>query len=248
MHRNIVDLQNWPRIQLLHRLEDKRWKYCSGCWNMHRHSAWRHPSGLSLRSSSDFPSLRKPMCMPCAGKIDVCPCLTMTIPDKLHLMATLELTKERDPSTRQHYFDGLFYHPVFGRMRRGLAHDCTLTSHPLANVSVSVTCFWDQYKNTLKIMTAYLFRAKKPFKMHETQVHSSHMPLVPSRMSLETPFMCPHKNCKRWLRRFFDEAGMTSFELHRNCQIYTWDQCKCYVAKKKFESYHDLQLVVKCVL
>jgi hypothetical protein len=43
----------------------------------------------------DFPSLQRPMCMPYAAKIDVCLCLTMTTPDKLHLMAaTLEMTKE----------------------------------------------------------------------------------------------------------------------------------------------------------
>lgn len=80
--------------------------------------------------------------MPYAAKINVCPCLTMTIPDKLDLMARLALTKERDPSSRQYYCDGLFYHPIIRRVRLGLvhdcAHDCMITSHPLTYIRVRV--------------------------------------------------------------------------------------------------------------
>lgn len=180
--------------------------------------------------------------MPYAGKIYVCPCLTMTIPDKLHLIGTLGITKQRDPSTRQYYYDRLFYHPVIGRLRLGIAHDCRISSHPLANVFVQVRCDWDEYDGTLTIVTGYLFRVKKPFETHETQVMPS------SHMSLKTPFMCPHKNGKRWLRRFLDEAGMTSFVLQKKCRVYASDQCKCSVTDKMFDPYHCLGRWVKRVL
>lgn len=166
----------------------------------------------------------------------------MTIPDKLHLIGTLGITKQRDPSTRQYYYDRLFYHPVIGRLRLGIAHDCRISSHPLANVFVQVRCDWDEYDGTLTIVTGYLFRVKKPFETHETQVMPS------SHMSLKTPFMCPHKNGKRWLRRFLDEAGMTSFVLQKKCRVYASDQCKCSVTDKMFDPYHCLGRWVKRVL
>lgn len=71
---------------------------------------------------------------------------------------------------------------------------------------------------------------------------------MPSHMALKTPIMCPHKDSKRWLRTFLDEAGMGSFVLRKDYMVYALGQCNCSVAEKKFDSYHDLQLQVKRVV
>lgn len=229
MHRNIKNLQNWPRIQLLHRLEDERWRYCSGCWCLHRRSAWTHPSKLWLLRSI---FRRPPMCLSWAGSTDVCTCLTMTISDMFHLMAMLQSITARDRSApRQYYFDGLFYHRW-----KSLAHGCDFSRHPLANVSIRVRCEWSD--RGLVIETDYRFRTKMPFEKTET----------PSHVSLKTPFMCPHENCKRWLRLFLDEAGRTSFKLRKNCQVFKLVQCKCSVAEEGLDPYHGLELRVRSIV
>ncbi|CDM29168.1 unnamed protein product [Penicillium roqueforti FM164] len=42
IYRNI-ELRKNPRIQLLRQLEDKRWKCCVMCMNLHRSSAFKPP-------------------------------------------------------------------------------------------------------------------------------------------------------------------------------------------------------------
>lgn len=243
MHRNIDDLQNWPRIQLLHRLQDRRWKYCSGCWNLHRHSAWRYPLGSLLRPRSNLPSPRRPLCMPYAGKFEFCPCLTMTFPDMLHLIGTIKLAKAKDPSTRRYYSIGMFCHPISGRIRGMIRHVCTFRGHPLADVRVAVLCSWNETCGSLEIRRIYSFRKKKPFETHGTKGDSSsQLAMMSPSMPLKTPFMCPHKNSKRWLEQFFAEASTTFSGLSRRFTASTDDPCDCHTAGKEFEPYENVYI------
>lgn len=68
---------------LLFRLQTSRWKYCSGCWKLHRPSAWRRPPSLPLQESQ-----RKLACMPYAGRIELCLCSTITFPDVRYFLTS----------------------------------------------------------------------------------------------------------------------------------------------------------------
>ncbi|OJJ35366.1 hypothetical protein ASPWEDRAFT_506779 [Aspergillus wentii DTO 134E9] len=78
-----VDIESRARTQLLRRLEDANWKYCFQCWTLHPHSAWQHPKG---KSCLDCQQLNGRRCMPYAGIVDLCPCLSITKCDQVYLI------------------------------------------------------------------------------------------------------------------------------------------------------------------
>ena len=191
-----VDIEQRPRIKLLRQLEDSHWKYCSECWSLHPQSLWRIPRSICPLILKLYcpPSYEPSHCMEYTGRVDICPCLTITLRDKLHLIETCKLARERIHYGREYYYNGILYHQSYGRLQRYLRHRCTFTDHPFAKVNVKTTMWVDEETLTFWVGSQYNFIY---------QEDSSKW--LPS--GLKTPWMCPHKNTAGWLRRFFREAG-----------------------------------------
>lgn len=73
------------RTNLLLRLQNNRWRYCSQCWSPHRYSVWRAlQSNWKLyqkpcNSACDLAGTRSLKCSSLyAGEVDICPCNAMT--------------------------------------------------------------------------------------------------------------------------------------------------------------------------
>jgi hypothetical protein len=198
LFRNI-DSETRPRTDLLRRLENKRWRYCSGCWKLHPRSAWRIP--LSKKQLL----FQKPYCMPYAGRVDLCPCMTITFPDLDHLIGTLKIA--RQGYARTHYYDGLLEN--IDRVSGTLRHDCTFKSHPAANVHVITTLNWDYKRKRLIATSQY------EFELDLQAFSQRHLHFV----GINTSLLCSRRNIKTWLRRFFNEAGSSFSGWRKSCLV-----------------------------
>lgn len=180
--------KNRPRLQLLHQLQNKRWKYCAGCWNLHPPSAW---------SSLHLPGRARPTsrCKPYAGAVDICPCLTISASDKLHLIKTLGKLKHAEgepPKGLKDYSSHVTYQPPGAEIPGSLFHACVVTAHPLAKVEIgSAICV---YEGLLLVVNLYMFQISKD--------------VFTLPADIRTQLLCPHKKFGKWLRRFFDTAGV----------------------------------------
>ncbi|KAJ5449828.1 uncharacterized protein N7458_006277 [Penicillium daleae] len=123
-----------PIVKLLRRLANDRWKYCGDCWRLHPQSQWADTS------------LGKP-CMPYAGVLDLCPCVSLTYMDCRNLTESLqEVNKElRITWDWRTYFDDIFKYPypMDGSYYYILHHKCDsghwFKDHPFENVEVHIT-------------------------------------------------------------------------------------------------------------
>ena len=111
-----VNIEKRPRIQLLRQLENNRWKYCSECWNLHRPYAWYGSSWFFWRLSQKLDRFcyaavyGRHECMPYAGEVDICPCLTITFCDKQHLMDTMKAVQQDSHGGYSTYYNGMISH------------------------------------------------------------------------------------------------------------------------------------------
>lgn len=196
MSRNI-DTETQPRTHLLRQLENRRWRYCSECWKLHRRSAWHYPLSRKQRL------FLKPFCMPYAGKVELCPCLTISFPGMDHLIGTIKIAKQG--YARTYYYDGLLEN--VDRVCGILRHDCTFQDHPAANVRINTTFDWDYESQMLIVMSGYQF---------ELELESFSQRCL-RFTGIKTPLFCSRKNTQTWLRRFFDEAGSSFSGWHKSC-------------------------------
>lgn len=203
-------LERIPRIQLLLRLEDSRWKFCYQCWNLHlRSSGRRRVWPLSLfshqQSCSECQLLHgRQYCMPHVGEVEVCPCLTITFRDKLHLMETIRSARDTFHSEKVYYYDGVLYHPA--SRYRSIWHDCTVTSHPFATAEIRTILWIPKQSKSLYVENKYKFSISRE--------NAQSLPA-----EVKTPFMCPHDNPRKWLKQFFSEAGLTFSGWHTKLHI-----------------------------
>ena len=194
--------QRKPIVQLLHQLENSRWKYCSECWNLHpRPKPPRGLLGMSINRSHKEPHcsnclvLREQyICTPYTGEVDICPCLTITFRDKTRLIEACKRARESTHNGREYYFDNILYHSSYGKLQKELWHDCTFTDHPFTNVQVQ-TSFWIEGRTiNLHVKNVYRFKLSEGIP---SQVLSPSMKCLP----------CAHGDIGAWLGRFFTEAG-----------------------------------------
>ncbi|KAL4871710.1 hypothetical protein BDV12DRAFT_194170 [Aspergillus spectabilis] len=78
-----VFIESAPRNQLLIRLENSHWAYCSGCMKLHPRKEFNPQSVLE----------RPPMerrCMPSAGVVNLCPCICITPRNKTRIIRFLK--------------------------------------------------------------------------------------------------------------------------------------------------------------
>lgn len=91
------DKATTARCELMLRLEDDRWRYCSRCLKLHPAREF-HPLELEI------PACWR-RCNHLAGIVDLCPCLRLTFRDKLRLVEQL---KQRD--SRPYAFGDRVWH------------------------------------------------------------------------------------------------------------------------------------------
>lgn len=197
-----ADIEQRRRIQLLRRLEDSRWKFCSDCWNLHPHSAWHAPQLIWLFSQSLYFSPRQlsnRRCIPYAGEVDICPCFTITFRDKLRLIDILKCAGEKSQNT-EYYVNDILYHFGLGKVRRCLGHKCNFTKHPSAKVQVD-TKLWVDESQSLRVLTSYTIRVS----------HGSSSQMLPLYVKTLS-----HKEVGNWLRKLFDEAGSNFSGWHKD--------------------------------
>lgn len=209
-----IEVRHKSRIEFLRRLEDERWKYCSGCWNLHQKSAWEPPNvsfPLPLKINWG-----RPKCMPYAGQIDLCPCWTITFPEKRRLIGETKWSGCISSST--FHLPVWRYVPSYSRIRKfGRVHRCSFQAHPFANVDITsgfVLLWRDNHLRQISILS-FQIAVKKFLRRPESQSH------------IRTPSMSLHGNLRQWLGQFFDEAD-SSFSIvgrMEDCEI---KECHCW--------------------
>lgn len=215
------NIEQRPRIQLLRQLENSRWRYCSECWRLHPRSAWHNPRSIRFLSlkmhNSPYQPLDSRGCMPYAGEVDICPCLTITFLDKLRLIETIKSARQRDPNERQYYYTNMLYHPSAGRLRKYLGHSCMFMNHPLAKVPIRTSLWLEGGTQNLCVTNCYHFK-------------------VLQESSNKTPLIGPQKDkdFAKWLTQFFDEAGLTLSGWHED-GYFSLPSCELRIVKPNNE-------------
>lgn len=190
-----------PIVELLQQLENNRWKYCNECWSLYPHSKWRALQLIrGLRKKpycSECHLLRGRFCyMRYTGEVEICPCLTITFRDKLHLMASCKYARELGHEECEYHYDCVLYHQSNGKLNKKLEHECTFADHPFAKLRVLTLVLVKEGPVSLYVRNIYQFEI-------------SHEP-GPSRTlpsSMKAASMCPHKDAGNWLAMLFAEAG-----------------------------------------
>lgn len=177
-----------PRIDLLHRLQNENWGYCHYCRALHSKQRFIDPqSGCcsSCRGLWGSPCFCDGPCMPYAGVVELCPCLTISFCDKLQIL--------RDTIEQQGYkFD---FGPYVCRKRESsttLRHICSI-NHPTidTHLHTSIVPESQQSRQHLLIFAKYEF-------------NFSHEEALPS---FGAGLLYSQKDIKEWLKKVFTEAG-----------------------------------------
>lgn len=193
-----------PRRQLLLQLQNNRWKYCSECWSLHPQFTWRDLRSICRRR-------QKPSHKPSGGEIDICPCLTITFRDKMHLIETCRNAREPTRQNRSNVRDN----PSFGKLHESLWHNCTFADHPFAKANVTTTLWTEESIGCLRVSNLYKF---------EILQGNPSQTLPPS---LKATLTRPHKGTENWLGRFFDEAGSSFLGWNKKyppCPSFRYDE------------------------
>ncbi|RAL01925.1 uncharacterized protein BO80DRAFT_47253 [Aspergillus ibericus CBS 121593] len=205
-----------PRIQLLLQLENNHWRYCDDCWTLHPHSTWRTVQSvrrhLQKRYCSECQLLfqRQIRCMPYAGKVDICPCVTITFCDKLQLMQLCRDARRVVPPGTRYSNNNATLPPGSNQPHEKLQHECTFAGHPLIAIHIKTEFLIVGKSRRLCVISHYTFLAR-----HE----------APS-MSLQSLLPCPHKNIGNWVRRILSEGGssFTGWDKDRSTRCFNCKQ------------------------
>ena len=194
-----------PIIQLLLRLEDKRWKFCSLCWKLHLRSdkgihlneyyrSRLYLDRFSFRICSNdlllapFATLYPTLCPTLhPSEVYLCPCLRITFSDKLKLMETCDSVQKNTQPGSRYYYNKVFYRGSYDNQIKFLRHKCAFTSHPFAKVGIDTTIWTNEETHSLVVHNQYWF------KIHQRPEGDVIYP--------------PKENRGRWLRKFFSDAG-----------------------------------------
>jgi hypothetical protein len=198
--RGVCVLSTLPRAELLRRLQNKRWIYCSGCQNLHRYSQWQL---LQFRKKCG----QKPSIFDCnvwcyiqhAGEVDICPCSSITFHQKQHPIDYFQ--------SQQKALRCSAYSTSFG----SFAHLCAF-KHPLAQVLVKTRARFNKASKTFQVENEFTFQTSK-----ENISLGVFQMISPRQSRYETEF---------WLKNFLDEAKCEFFigdESSDWYQCHGWD-------------------------
>lgn len=213
-----AEIESRPRIHLLRQLRNERWEYCYECWNLHPRSAWYRcflrlfisPYIFSETYPGNLQLYGRYGCMLVAGQMDICPCLTITFRNKLHLMEDFRRSL-KDPDGFKAYYSKILTLRHLDK-RPFVTHVCHFDKHRLAKVRILTLLHIN--KGGLYLHAWYEF---------EPKILPEKTPQALCR-AVKTTSICPFKSPKKWIRQFFIEAGSSfsgfpftaSFETRRD--------------------------------
>lgn len=228
-----------PRNQLLLQLENKRWKYCSDCWILHP------PPKLWSGAAS------APYCPKChllgrftcsqtcstrlTDEIHLCPCLSITFRDKLHVLRTC-IESRRHPGG-VFYYNGVCQMPTFDTRLVDLLHKCTF-EHPFYKVNVETCLYYLDYKG---------YKNYDKLDLHVRNDITFEVRRTPESLAeMKANRLCVHKHPLDWLRKFFSEAGseFSSGPINGTCKCEwdNWEECRFGQDPMYFKIIWDRQL------
>ncbi|KAJ6140135.1 hypothetical protein N7471_006621 [Penicillium samsonianum] len=186
IYRN-AELEKRPRIQLLRQLENERWKSCVVCMNLHPRSAFE-PSKHSNKGSHCYKCrvLHGIDCIPFAGLVDICPCLSIAFNERQLVEAMVSSMEAREPLFPEDFTRNSY------AMR--ISHECKV-GHFYAEVGIVTKLYMEK---AIKV-------DGQPTSLH---VHNTYTFEFSEEFSGVSGGICPHKETNKWLRQFFIDAGL----------------------------------------
>ena len=172
------------RKPFLTQLEDSRWACCGRCQKLHPRSEFPKDK---LEKSDPFDRA----CMPCAGIVDLCPCIALTIRDRDHIIDYLKGTASDSSSKKKlyHVSRGLLKDSWNGKTKQhSLVHECNAQAEAVANIRLSVTES-DQFLAYSQYSTYLGFHDRELTRVHVCRhltLKDRLMPLKPSCENCDT--------------------------------------------------------------
>jgi hypothetical protein len=123
-----------PRNELLLKLQDDRWLYCSSCLKLHPHGHF--PSGAYRMPASQRPCIK----LPYGGIVDLCACLALTHSDAVRLAEWIETRRPGEDlhqNIRREFRLVDFQVGMLRSKRPVLVHICSATSGPGASLALA---------------------------------------------------------------------------------------------------------------
>jgi hypothetical protein len=202
-----------PRVKLLHQLEDDRWKYCPDCWALHPPSACRPPRDRATHSIWQIPhsaDILRPICMPYAGEVDICPCRRITFRDKQYIMAKPDPSKVSAADLSRILCYREFCSPA--------SHECTLTEHPKHVIQVETTLWVCEKTQALLVLNRHRINSwpvsTQPPTLSFTEEDTPKSPLP--------DVLCfSQKTVRKFLQSLYEESGSSFVGWNKSplCQL-----------------------------
>ena len=213
--RGICVLSTLPRTELLRRLQNNRWTYCSGCQHLHRYSICQHLHRYSIWQLLPFRREcgQKPSIFDCkvwcyiqhAGEVDICPCSSITFHQKQHPIDYFRSLEHRA------FGFPAYLSPSF----ESFTHFCTF-KHPLAQVLVKTRTRFNKESKTFQVENEFIFKTSK-----EKVSLGIFQKISPRQSRYETEL---------WLKNFIDEAKCKFFIGNESSD---WYQCHGWDAMRR---------------
>lgn len=194
--RPIINSTRSARSELLLRLQNSRWVYCSQCWSLHRYSVWHAlQSNWKLYQRPCTPTCdvaRSGKCsLPYAGEVDICPCSRLTFHQRQHLD---DFARCPDKLMAPGAYESSYNH----RTDTTITHECVFRGSPLAHVEVS-SRIWAQGRPKMGLM----------LNMFKFEFYRPDSP--ESKLLLKPLLHCHPYLPKEWLQNFFSETSSDFF-------------------------------------
>lgn len=164
-----VNSEDVPRNQLLLRLENRRWAYCADCLKL-------HPRKEFTRSSLGSPAPER-RCSPFAGIVDICPCNSLTLRQRDHIIELLE-----SPTTQP----GMEYRTFrFERNEQPkMVHDCSF-----------------RFKFGCRVHCSIHLSVKPSDGLAMSTRYTICFSPAKSRLTVDPIFACPHQDLMSLIRQ-----------------------------------------------
>lgn len=234
-----------PRVELLHQIQNKRWKLCRMCWKLHRISALGSSKILVSKGALPY----KPSCMPFAGMIDICPCLKYE--GELDFFRTVRYVEMPTGLPRSVLTSWIwtFISPERWEGPRHVSSVRAFNGYEYSSLYVSTVLYWESDTNTLLVESMYSFEEHGFLKRLLSDEERSTQRFLAER-GIQPPPFYEHDNTQAWLEQFFREAGMN--DLNLNDTYWTWtspalcSECRsCDERGRKRWSFKDIKRKVR---
>jgi hypothetical protein len=196
-----------PRLELLYRIQNNRWKFCRMCWKLHAVSALDISRMLGSNGSLPY----KPECMPFPGRVDICLCLKYH--PELDIFRTVRYVLVLNGLPRRVLDGWTFTSPERWEGPRHRSHVLAFDGYEYSSLDISTTLYWKSDTNTLLVDSTYGFSDKRFLKKLLRDEERSARRLLAER-GIRTSLFYQHDRTQEWLRRFFREAGITDLDLY----------------------------------